>query len=179
MTLESHFVAHARNNLWSNHRLHAACACLSGEEYFASRACFFGSIHATLNHILIVDRLYLGRLTRTELVSLQCEELHSELGALREAQASSDREIIAYCEAATGHSLARVVAFTRADGAVYSECVAQVLSHLFIHQIHHRGQVHDMLCATSVSPPQLDEFFLGGDLALRKRELAELGLPVG
>ena len=55
---------------------------------------------------------------------------------------------------------------------------AHILLHLFVHQVHHRGQVHDMLCATSVSPPQLDEFFLSGDLGLRERELEQLGLPV-
>jgi uncharacterized damage-inducible protein DinB len=53
-----------------------------------------------------------------------------------------------------------------------------VLSHLFTHQIHHRGQVHDMLSATSVAPPQLDEFFLSSDLPLREAELKVLNLPI-
>jgi len=52
-----------------------------------------------------------------------------------------------------------------------------VLAHLFTHQIHHRGQVHDMLSATSVAPPQLDEFFLRSDRALRETELKTLNLP--
>jgi len=178
MTLTTHFVVQSRNNSWSNHRLHTACSRLSRDEYFARRACFFGSIHATLNHILIVDRLYLGRLIGAELVPLQCEELHTELDALGEAQAASDPELLAYCEGLEESSLSHIVSFKRANGENYSESVAHILSHLFVHQVHHRGQVHDMLCATSVSPPQLDEFFLSGDLGLRERELEELGLPV-
>ena len=51
-----------------------------------------------------------------------------------------------------------------------------MLAHLFVHQIHHRGQVHAMLSGTGVAPPQLDEFFLSQDAALRRPELAALGL---
>ncbi len=59
-----------------------------------------------------------------------------------------------------------------------TEDVSSVLAHLFVHQVHHRGQVHDMLSATSVAPPQLDEFFMSGDLSLREEELRDLGLPI-
>ena len=45
----------------------------------------------------------------------------------------------------------------------------------FQHQVHHRGQAHSMLSATSVSPPQLDEFFSAGEAPLRAAEFAELG----
>ena len=46
--------------------------------------------------------------------------------------------------------------------------------HLFQHQVHHRGQAHAMLSGTSVSPPQLDEFFSAGEVPLRAVEFAEL-----
>ncbi len=53
----AHFALLARNNFWSNHRLHAACAQLSGGDYRKPRrAAYFGSIHGTLNHILPIDR---------------------------------------------------------------------------------------------------------------------------
>ena len=57
------YLALARNNRWSNHRLHAVCAGLPREVCFAARPSFFGSIHATLLHNLEVDRLYFARLT--------------------------------------------------------------------------------------------------------------------
>jgi len=56
------------------------------------------------------------------------------------------------------------------------ETVASVLPHLFIHQIHHRGQAHAMLSGTTVKPPQLDEFFLFEDHAATLPELASIGL---
>jgi uncharacterized damage-inducible protein DinB len=61
---------------------------------------------------------------------------------------------------------------------VQAEPTERILLHLFQHQIHHRGQVHAMLSATSVRPPQLDEFFPAdpAEQVLRAKDLAELGL---
>jgi uncharacterized damage-inducible protein DinB len=59
------------------------------------------------------------------------------------------------------------------------ERIGDVLAHLFVHQIHHRGQVHAMLAGTDVPPPQLDEFFLEGDAPLIANDLAALGLGRG
>ena len=177
-SLASHFLAQARNNHWSNHRLYSACAKLSAEDYFAEREAFFGSIHATLNHIVIVDLLYLGRMTGSELVALDCEELHADFDSLRQAQYRTDHKLLDYCATLDDAGLDSQVTFLRADNNTYTERIGQLLSHLFIHQVHHRGQVHGMLSATSVDPPQLDEFFLEGDLPLRRQELEELDLPL-
>ena len=60
-------------------------------------------------------------------------------------------------------------------GRIQQERVEDVLSHLFQHQTHHRGQVHAMLAGTSVKPPQLDEFIVGDDAKCRTEEMAALG----
>jgi uncharacterized damage-inducible protein DinB len=62
MLLSAHFQAMARNNAWSNHRLLAACAVLSQDEFEATRVGFFPSLQLTLNHILLVDYYYLDGL---------------------------------------------------------------------------------------------------------------------
>ena len=51
----------ARYNAWMNERLYAACAALPEEERTRDRGAFFGSIQATLNHLLWGDRMWLGR----------------------------------------------------------------------------------------------------------------------
>jgi len=61
-TLASYLVFQAENNAWSNHRLYAACAALPTDAYFAKRPCFFGSIHNTLYHLLLVDHRYMARI---------------------------------------------------------------------------------------------------------------------
>ena len=42
--------------------VYEACAALNPTDYRAPRPSFFGSIHATLNHILVGDRVWMGRL---------------------------------------------------------------------------------------------------------------------
>ena len=51
----------ARYNAWMNDRLYAGCAALPEEDRTRDRGAFFGSIQATLNHLLWGDRMWLGR----------------------------------------------------------------------------------------------------------------------
>ena len=57
-----HLALLARVNGWANQRVYASVARLPDAAYRAERGAFFGSIHRTLNHLLVVDRLWTGRL---------------------------------------------------------------------------------------------------------------------
>ena len=89
-------------------------------------------------------------------------------------QSAVDRRLIAICESLTADSLEETVRVNR-NTRVQTERRDRLLMHLFQHQIHHRGQAHGMLSATSVAPPQLDEFFSVGEQPLRAAEFSELG----
>lgn len=58
----NHFPLMARFNQWANQRLYGSVAALSEEQYRAERGLFFGSVHRTLNHILVVDRIWTRRI---------------------------------------------------------------------------------------------------------------------
>jgi uncharacterized damage-inducible protein DinB len=164
----------ARNNAWSNHRLLAACAALSQEEFEAPRVSFFPSLTSTLNHILFVDRYYLDALagrSRAFDESVPCVTVE----ALRAAQSASDRRLVAWCDELDAPGLNRPVLLVREQERVIEDRTDRVLAHLFVHQIHHRGQAHAMLAGTGVVPPQLDEFLLASDAALRSDDLVALG----
>ena len=178
--LARHFVELARQNLWANDRLQAACGRLSDAERKAARTSFFGSIHRTLAHILVVDLYYVGTLVdgHAPYPADDEEERHPDFDRLCAAQAASDRRLIAYCEALRADGVDGDATFVRDGGRHVRERVVDVLPHLFLHQVHHRGQVHAMLSGTSVAPPQLDEYFLTLDTELRAEELRRLGLPV-
>ncbi len=163
----------ARNNAWSNARLHRACADLSEAEYKAERVSFFPSIHLTLNHILAVDWYYHGCLIDDAALRAraQNDEPFADLAPLSDAQDESDRALIAFTDALQPADLDRLAVTERAGGRRPEERVSDVLMHLFQHDIHHRGQVHAMLSGTSVAPPQLDEFFLEQDAPRRVGEM--------
>jgi uncharacterized damage-inducible protein DinB len=171
-TLTAHFSEMARNNAWSNRRLHAACAALSQAELEARRVSFFPSLQATLNHILVVDWYYVdgleagGRGLETQANPIPFPRM-PELAA---AQRESDRRLIRFCDSLDAAGLARQVTLDRGDEGLTRESVSGVLAHLFVHQIHHRGQAHAMLAGTRVAPPQLDEFFLDYDRPRRAGE---------
>ncbi|QIO33873.1 DinB family protein [Bradyrhizobium sp. 1(2017)] len=168
--------AFAHNNAWANHRLLTACAALPQAGFEAERIGFFPSLQRTLNHIHVIDLFYVDALEGGWLgpAAWKNEVPYPALAALKPAQAAVDKRLIAVCDALTPESLDSVVRINR-DPAVQTERCDRLLMHLFQHQIHHRGQAHAMLSGTSVTPPQLDEFFAEGEASLRATEFADLG----
>lgn len=51
----------ARYNAWMNDKVYTAAGTLSDDQRKADRGAFFGSIHGTLNHILLADLIWLQR----------------------------------------------------------------------------------------------------------------------
>ena len=178
MELLAHFRRMAANNLWSNDRLYRAVLSLAPGEFAAERTSFFPSIGETLNHIFAVDHLYLDFLEEGQLGAAAYDGFvpFDAPRPLSEAQSVSDRRLIAFCDGIEASDLDRRVFTDRRQDGQIPERIGDLLAHLFIHQIHHRGQVHAMLAGTSVKPPQLDEFFLDYDWTLRKVEVERLRL---
>ena len=182
--LAHHFCTMAANNAWANHRLLAACARLSQEDFAATRTSFFPSLAATLNHIVTVDWYYVDaieRAIRGAPANTQAgrffdpEEPFATCTELSAAQHAVDQRLLAACRSLTDAQMEMPVAVSRRTGVEY-ETATRLLAHLFQHQIHHRGQAHAMLAGTSVKPPQLDEFFCANEASLRAKDLAEIGL---
>ena len=178
MFAATHFRAMARNDAWSNHRLLKACRELTQDEFEAKRVSFFPSLQLTLNHILLIHWYYLDGLEKggRGLSVFESDVPFPRLSDLVVAQRAADTRLVRYCDSVTEEALEDVVTLDRGEHGLHREAVHAVLTHLFVHQIHHRGQAHAMLAGTRITPPQLDEFFLAGDAPLREHELKELGL---
>lgn len=175
--LSAHFADMARNNAWSNLRLYRACLTLTDQAFAEHRVSFFPSLQLTLNHILLVDRYYFDALVDGgEGLTIFDNELpYPRAAELWDAQARSDQQLLAFCESLRDEDLHREVVIDRGPAVgVQRERIGNVLPHVFVHQIHHRGQVHAMLSGTTAAPPQLDEFFLAADAPLRAAELRDL-----
>ncbi|TQV78442.1 DinB family protein [Denitrobaculum tricleocarpae] len=165
----------ARNSAWANYRLLSACCDLSQAEFIAERTGFFPSISETLNHNLQVDCFYIDALEGNPMgPASRTLPPEPTAPALMEAQRKWDQRLITFCEALMPQDLQAEVRLVREED-LQLERTDRVLLHLFQHQTHHRGQAHAMMSATSVSPPQLDEFFLSGDLTLREKDFEAMG----
>ncbi len=153
-----------RYNGWANGRLYDAVGALPEEDYRKQRtAAFFGSIAGTLNHILLVDRLWLDRLEGAAWYPAKLDDiLYDDFAGLRAAREAEDDRICALLDGLSEASLARDVAFKTSGGDSYSMQAGRILTHVFNHQTHHRGQVHALLTDAGREPPALDlpYFFL-------------------
>jgi uncharacterized damage-inducible protein DinB len=167
--------AHA--NRLANQRLHAAMVPLTTVELHAPRSSFFPSLMATLNHILAVDLYYIAVLHEDadpHAVWARFEPA-TVLADLAQRQTGSDQRLINWLLAANDAALDQAVHMPRGGGRVQTDRAAHMMRHLFMHQTHHRGQVHTMLSSTPVPPPQLDEFLMPSEPHLRVAEMAALG----
>ena len=155
--MKANFQRMAAYNRWANARLYEAVGKLPPEAFAAPRSGFFPSLLKTLNHILVGDTVWMGRLdgTGSSITSLD-QILHTDLAALTAARAAMDDRIVAYVDALVPTRLEEDLVYRTVAGDPMRTQVSQVLAHFFNHQTHHRGQAHGMLSSTDVAPPSLD-----------------------
>lgn len=148
----------SRYNRWANRRLYEACAALAPADYHAARPSFFGSLHNTLNHILVGDSIWLGRFIGrpTPQITALDQVLHADFASLRAAREAKDAEIIAFCDGLDDAALDGSFSYTNTRGQSFTDPLFPPLTHFFNHQTHHRGQVHGLLSHAGVAPPELD-----------------------
>ncbi len=148
----------ARYNRWMNERLYALCAELPEPERRRDRGAFFGSIHATLDHILYGDLALLSRLTGDPAqVPRLGVELFADFGELRAERVRVDERIVAWADALTPDQLDWTMRFTSQTDGVTRELPAWVIAvHLFNHQAHHRGQLTTLLSQLGIDPGPTD-----------------------
>ena len=105
--LVAHFQMLGRYNRLANERLYAACAELDDAARRKDRGAFFRSIHGTLNHIMVGDRIWMARFEGGTASSTGLDAiLHDDFDELRAARTVEDARIEAFT-AGTGRCPAR------------------------------------------------------------------------
>jgi len=158
--------AFARYNRWMNGKVYAAAARLSDEERKRDRGAFFGSIHTLMNHILVADRIWLGRLAGrapepgfigVDGIRKLDQEISSEFDELHRERDRTDAAIDAFAEALTAESLAGTVRIFR-KGEWRDFPMWWAVAQIFNHQTHHRGQLTNLLFQAGQDPGTTDFF---------------------
>lgn len=154
----NNYVLMARFNSWVNDRIYACVAGLPEDSYRADQGAFFGSVHGTLNHLLLVDRLWTARLQGTiEKFSSLAQILYDDLPSLTEARKAEDQRLIDLVESYSDADLKGEVTFTMmsqpGDMTMRRD---HILLTLYNHQTHHRGQIHCLLTQCDLATPDLD-----------------------
>jgi len=153
----------ARYNLWQNESLYAAAATLSDAQRREDRGAFFKSIHATLNHLLFGDQMWMSRFTDSErpAAAFPGSEYFAVWDELTVARKAFDARIVAWAEGLEAPELTGELVWL--SGVQKSEMKMPrwlAIAHFFNHQTHHRGQVHAMLTAAGAKPQDTDLIFM-------------------
>jgi uncharacterized damage-inducible protein DinB len=158
----------ARYNAWQNANIYDAAGRLTDEDRKADRGAFFGSIQATLNHILWADQMWLMRFGAAPKPAAQsiAEGLaaYPDWDGLVAARRDLDCIIQDWADGLDASALeGEMTWFSAATGRELTKPKAFLAMHLFNHQTHHRGQVHALLTGFGVKPGVTDLPF-GPDL---------------
>src|ERR1700737_2938627 len=121
----NHFQQFAAYNRWANARLFAAALDLSDQAYRLHIGVFFGSLHGTLNHLLLTDRLWLKRLTgegdhpnRLDAI------LHEDRAELTRARIAEDNRLITVVDKYGEAALANLHSYKTTSGMPQSQVLA-------------------------------------------------------
>jgi uncharacterized damage-inducible protein DinB len=145
-------------NRWANLRLCGAALEMPDEAYRRRTGVFFGSLHGTLNHLLLTDRIWLKRITGLgEHPDRVNAILYEDRQELLRARIAEDARLIGVIASYGDADLRREVSYQTTSGKPYAQPLQDILLHLFNHQTHHRGQAH-ACCSilTGAEPPPLD-----------------------
>lgn len=134
-------------NAWANGRLYAAVAALPEEAFCAESGAFFASIHGTLNHLLVADRIWMKRFTgEGEAPDRLDAILFDDFEPLRRAREAEDRRICEWAASLGDGSSGRVLRYRRLTSPdAIEQPLDEALAHFFNHQTHHRGQAHALV----------------------------------
>lgn len=161
----------ARYNRWQNQSIYSAAQKLPDVTRKRHMGAFFKSIHATLNHLLVGDHLWLDRLdgVPTTITSLG-QELYNDFDELATQRDHADSRIDRFVATLDDATLAGSLTFQRLSGdkGELTLPLAIVMMQLFNHQTHHRGQVTTLLKQCGVDVGVTDLPMLPADFASPK-----------
>jgi uncharacterized damage-inducible protein DinB len=163
----AHVATFARYNEWQNRSLYTAADGLPDEERRRDRGAFFKSIHGTLCHILFGDQIWMHRFAglpapKAKSIADSATAI-ADWAELKAERVRLDAVIIGWADRLdpkwlegdlTWHSGAYNRDFTRPKWLL--------VTHLFNHQTHHRGQAHALLTAAGGRPEDTDLCFMPG-----------------
>lgn len=151
--------AMAAYNAEMNRRLYAAAGALGEEARRADGGAFFGSVHRTLSHLCWADAAWMHRLAgwpRVGGAPADGAAMHGDWAAMRALRAETDAGMQAWAAGLDDAALAGDVTWTNSRGVTSTRPRWLLVTHMFNHGTHHRGQVHALLTRAGADPGATD-----------------------
>lgn len=148
-------------NRWQNGNLYGAAGQLTDAQRKEQRGAFFGSIHGTLSHLLWADQMWMSRFAGTPKPKAagipDSVAMFESWDELKRERAAFDQVIFDWAKVLDGAWLeGDLTWFSGAVGREVTKPAGLLVTHMFNHQTHHRGQVHCMLTQAGAKPGATD-----------------------
>lgn len=169
MSEKAQLILMAAYNKLMNERIFKASSILSNQSLSEDKGAFFKSIIKTLNHIMIGDILWLKRFYK-ELSSYESllplndinqpanldSILFQDMSAFMKERDRLDKMIINWCNELKENDINAPLKYTNFKGEVHNKKLGSLIQHVFLHQVHHRGQVTTLLSQEGIDFGETD-----------------------
>lgn len=148
----------ARYKQWSDKVMFDAVAALPEGEAEKPRVSLFRNMVHTLNHIYVIDRIWQAHLEgRDHGYEARNTKDHPPLAELWRLQQEVDAWYVRWADAQSNASLGETVNYTLIGGNRGAMTRGEIMMHVVMHDIYHRGFVADMFYAVpGCRPPTTD-----------------------
>lgn len=159
----------ARYNRWMNRKIYSLAGALDDAERKRDLGAYFGSVHGTLSHLLLTDRVWLLRITQdreryasrtvggeTLRIESLGQVLYDDFDLLHRERERTDEDLLEWVYGVDEATLDGTLEYTTSQGDPQSHVRWWAVSHLFNHQAHHRGQVTTLLKQLGLDPGVTD-----------------------
>jgi uncharacterized damage-inducible protein DinB len=143
----------AQYNHWMNRKVFAVCEEIPDTDRRKDLGAFFGSIHDTLDHIYYGDKAWMNRFAGKPAGVDIGDRLNPTFEGLAAAREQMDRDIVEWSSHLESSWLAKDFEyFSNVDGKTRILPTWVLVTHMFNHQTHHRGQVTTLIKQLGYEP---------------------------
>ena len=153
---KSHYVVLVDYQHWANEVLFSSLDHLQADVLDSDQGLFFKSIHHTVDHLLVVSQVWLARLQGENLAVNYRVINNPDWRELKQALRRETRKLQSWLDAQPETFFDGEISFAGSDGKPLKMSVPEVLTHLFTHYAHHRGQISAVITRLRGPCPEMD-----------------------
>lgn len=157
MDLKRHCLDMAGYHVWASERLLTVLRKVSDADYRADCGLFFGSLHGTLNHLLLADLVWYGRFVgEPSAVRSLADEIEPDRDALAWRMLDQAARWASLIQQTDEARLGGPLGYRTLSGQQVASAWASTALHVFNHGTHHRGQMSAALTRLGLPAPEMD-----------------------
>lgn len=171
---KSYFVVQADFQLWANDRLFAALGRVDPVLLTSAQGLYFDSIHHTVDHILLVNQLWFARL-RGEVLTVDFTKItYPDWNQLIEVTQAQARELQLWLEECDDAFFESRLAYFTTKGEPQQMWMRDVVTHMMMHQVHHRGQISAVITRLGYRSLEMDYIYYKREMDAYRSKLAAM-----